>query len=151
MSKENSELLGVEKHMIPQWLDAESRELVVDLVQTFADGYPEFLIAVLLFGSIARHDERPLDDPEPSDVDLLAIFATDEHADLINSGIFTSLGFAYRRHIEAPREVNFMFATRTMHEWDPLFIENVARDGIVLYARGPLPDAISSKRAASFS
>lgn len=26
-----------------------------------------------------------------------------------------------------------------MQEWDPTFVANVARDGIVLYQRGPLP------------
>lgn len=40
------------------------------------------------------------------------------------------------RHIHAPREVNVMFATRTLQEWDPEFVVNVAREGIVLYQRG---------------
>jgi hypothetical protein len=34
---------------------------------------------------------------------------------------------------------NAMFTSRTMQEWDPTFIENVKRDGIVLFARGQLP------------
>jgi len=46
--------------------------------------------------------------------------------------------------MDAPREVNVMFATRTLQEWDPDFIENVARDGIILYANGPLPAALSA-------
>lgn len=32
-----------------------------------------------------------------------------------------------------------MFAWRTLQEWDPIFIENVKRDGIVLFAQGKLP------------
>ncbi len=32
-----------------------------------------------------------------------------------------------------------MFTSRTLQEWDPTFIDNVMRDGLVLYRRGPLP------------
>ena len=50
-----------------------------------------------------------------------------------------SLGQAENRHLHAPREVNVMLASRTLQEWDAEFVANVARDGIVLYQRGPLP------------
>ena|SRR5438132_1488107 len=50
-----------------------------------------------------------------------------------------SLGLAYTRHLDAPREVQVQFASRTLQEWDPTFIANVARDGIILFKRGPLP------------
>jgi hypothetical protein len=49
------------------------------------------------------------------------------------------LGLAETRHLEAPREVSVMFSSRTSQEWDPTFIANVRRDGIVLYQCGVLP------------
>ncbi len=53
--------------------------------------------------------------------------------------IHYTLGLAYNRHLDAPREVKVMFTSRTLQEWDPTFIANVIRDGIVLYTRGSLP------------
>src|SRR5271165_492294 len=60
--------------MVPviPWLDQETAAGVVDIVQSVAEQHPEAL-AVILFGSVARREERPLDDPEPSDVDLLVL------------------------------------------------------------------------------
>ncbi len=96
---------------------------------------------VILYGSVARHEERPLDMPDPSDVDLLAILDSDDpHVDLHQGDALShSLGLAYNRHLDAPREVQVQFASRTLQEWDPTFIANVARDGIILFKRGPLP------------
>ena len=48
------------------------------------------------------------------------------------------------RHLTAPREVNVMFATHTSQEWDPEFIENVRRDGIILSQRGELPEVFAA-------
>ncbi|HLZ58513.1 MAG TPA: hypothetical protein VKR06_16365 [Ktedonosporobacter sp.] len=59
-----------------------------------------------------------------------------------------TLGLALDRHLDAPREVNVMFTTRTMQEWDPTFVANVRRDGIVLYQRGPLPAPLHDLNAA---
>jgi len=53
--------------------------------------------------------------------------------------LFHTLGQAYTLHLDAPREVQVQFASRTLQEWDPTLIANVARDGIVLFTRGPLP------------
>jgi len=50
-----------------------------------------------------------------------------------------TMGLAEDRHLTAPREVKVMLSSRTSQEWDPEFIENVRRDGIVLYKRGELP------------
>ena len=33
-----------------------------------------------------------------------------------------TLGLANNRHLDAPREVQVMFASRTLQEWDPTFI-----------------------------
>ena len=49
------------------------------------------------------------------------------------------LGLAYTCHLDAPQEVHVLFASRSLQEWDPTFIANVSRDGIILYRRGPLP------------
>lgn len=135
--------------LLPLRLDARSSALVRDIVVTLASHYPD-LLAVILFGSVARHDERPLTDPQPSDVDLLAIFDTDEDPIRLPRGldITHTIGLARNLHLDAPREAPVMFATRTMREWDSTFITNIARDGIVLWARGPLPKPLSALEGA---
>jgi predicted nucleotidyltransferase len=104
---------------LPPWLDAQSSALVQDIIATLAQRYPD-LLAIVLFGSVARHDERPLSDPLPSDVDLLAIFDTNEDPVHLPRGldITHTIGLARNRHLDAPREVQVMFATRAMREWD---------------------------------
>ena len=126
--------------MIPLWLDRATQALVKDIVYSLSRQYPD-LLAVILYGSVARHEERPLDVPNPSDVDLLAIFDTNDPLFAIHRGdnLSHTLGLAYSRHLDAPREVQVMFASRTLQEWDPTFIANVMRDGIVLFKRGQLP------------
>lgn len=42
------------------------------------------------------------------------------------------------------REVNVLLSDRTMQTWDSLFLENLARDGILLYARGSLPAPLAA-------
>ena len=130
---------------IPQWLDSETRALVEDIIDTLAEHNPE-VFAIILYGSIARHDELPLDDPDTSDVDLLALLDTDTPYTHLhkNSTFFHNIGEAEMRHRDAPREVQVMFSSRTMREWDPTFIVNVAHDGILLFARSPLPTALTS-------
>lgn len=129
--------------LLPSWLDEESGVLVRSIVETLAGQYPD-LLAVILFGSLARHEERPLADPQPSDVDLLAIFDTDEDPTYLPRGleITHTIGLARNQHLDSPREVQVMFASRTMREWDTTFITNVARDGIVLWAHSPLPQPL---------
>lgn len=124
----------------PSWLDNETRDLIKDVVAMLSERHPD-LLAVILYGSVARHEERPLDTPNPSDVDLLAVLDSDDPHVALDQGdaLFHTLGLAYNRHLNAPREVQVMFASRTLREWDPTFIANVIRDGIILYAREPLP------------
>lgn len=122
------------------WLDRETRNLVEDIISLLSERHPD-LLAVILYGSVARHEERPLNEPDTSDVDLLAVLDSDDPHVSLRQGnaLFHTLGLAYTRHLDAPREVQVMFASRTLQEWDPTFIANVSRDGIVLYARGSLP------------
>lgn len=130
---------------IPSWLDSETRALVEDMIGVLSERHPN-IIAIILYGSVARHEERSLDEPDPSDVDLLAILdSEDPHVSLYQGdALFHTLGLAHIRHLDAPREVQVMFASRTMQEWDPTFIANVKRDGIVLFSRGPLPTPLAA-------
>ena len=137
---------------IPIWLDDTTHALVEETVAMLAQRYKDILIAIILFGSIARHDERPLDDPYPSDVDLLAIFdATNRLVEPYRDGIFATIIDALALHLAAPREVNVMLTDRTMRTWDEMFLDSVARDGIILYVHGRLPDALTQRIAESAS
>ena len=131
---------------IPAWLDSLTRNLIVDIVNVLAEQQPD-LLAVILYGSVARHDERPLG-ANPSDVDLLAIFDSEDVLLAVNrsDSLAHTVGLAYNRHLDAPREVQVMFASRDLQEWDPTFIANVARDGIVLFQRGPFPAVLEWRK-----
>lgn len=137
--------MQIDTRTIPPWLDSETCALVRDKVKLLAERHPDVL-AIILYGSVARHEERPLDEPDPSDVDLLAILDTnDRHIVLseLEALVHTS-SLAEDRHLDAPREVKVMFSSRTSQEWDPEFVENVRRDGIVLYKRGKLPEQFAA-------
>ncbi len=125
---------------IPIWLDRATRALIEDIIRLLSEHHPD-LLAVILYGSVARHEERPLGAFNPSDVDLLAVFDSDDPLLDVHQGdtLSHTLGLAYNRHLDTPREVQVVFASRTFQEWDPTFIANVMRDGIVLYTRGSLP------------
>lgn len=125
---------------IPIWLDRATRALIEDIIRLLSERHRD-LLAVILYGSVARHEERPLGTFNPSDVDLLAVFDSDDPLLDVHQGdsLSHTLGLAYIRHLDAPREVKVMFSSRSLQEWDPTFITNVARDGIVLFKRGPLP------------
>jgi predicted nucleotidyltransferase len=131
----------------PSWLDTATSALVEDVIDTLTDQRSDVL-AIILYGSIARHDERPLDDPSPSDVDLLVVFDTEDEAIAIHQGeeLFRILGMAYDRHVDSLRDVKVMFASRTLSEWDETFVANVAQDGLVLWASGSLPPPLANAR-----
>jgi hypothetical protein len=108
----------------------------------------DILLAVILFGSIARHEERPPEDACPSDVDLLAIFdTTDRLVKPYREAIFAAVIDACALHLDAPREVNVLLSDRTMQTWDAMFLDNIARDGILLYARGALPAPLAARQS----
>jgi predicted nucleotidyltransferase len=129
---------------IPPWLDPASAALVRDIVATLVREYTD-LLAVILYGSVARHDERPLDAPHPSDVDVLVVFDTNDELVTVHRGLAISqaLGPAYGRHLDAPHDVRVMLASRSLREWDPTFIASVARDGVPLFIRDRLPEALA--------
>ena len=124
---------------IPAWLDKETRTLVRETTELLAQRHPEVL-AIILYGSVARHEERPVDEPNPSDVDLLVIL--NGNRETVRSQMLAlvhTAGLAEDRHLDAPREVKVLLSSRTSQEWDPDFIANVKRDGRILYRRGELP------------
>jgi predicted nucleotidyltransferase len=130
------------------WLDHATAAGVVDIVRSLAVGHPE-AYAVILFGSVARREERPLEDAEPSDVDLLLLFnpavldpAARELTRKQELALIHTIGEADYRQ-QSPREIKFVFATRTLEGCDELFIEHVAHDGILLWTRGPLPKPLA--------
>ncbi len=125
---------------IQAWFDKATSALVEDIIGLLAERHPD-LLAVILYGSVARHAERPSGAFHPSNVDLLAMFDSDDPLLHVHQGdsLSHTLGLAYTRHLDAPREVHVLFSSRSLQEWDPTFIANVSRDGIILYRRGPLP------------
>jgi predicted nucleotidyltransferase len=135
----------MQKQYLPPHLDRETRLLVDEMVELLVKRHPDIL-AIILYGSIARHEERTLDDPYPSDVDILVVVDTEDRRGIraAEESLFETLGVAKMHRLQAPREVNVMFSSRTSEEWDPTFIENVKRDGIILYGRVPLPAAFAT-------
>lgn len=136
--KENA--MSVNFAALPPWLDAETRALVKDKIELLVSRHPDIL-AIILYGSVARHEERPPDEPDTSDVDLLTVLETNDPHAIVSRlrTLVATMGQAENRHLDAPREVNVMFSSRTSQEWDPEFIANVKRDGMILYQRGELP------------
>ena len=55
------------------WLDLETTMTIQALVVRLIATHPD-ITAIVLFGSVARHTERPLADPSPSDVDVLVLY-----------------------------------------------------------------------------
>jgi predicted nucleotidyltransferase len=129
------------------WLDERSAGLVRATITTVAQRHPE-LRAAILYGSVARHEERPLDDAEPSDVDLLLIVEPRGGARRIPleqaKAIYTAAGDALDSYLYPPRDVQILLATPNLTGWDASFTANVAREGILLWARGPLPAALAA-------
>ncbi|HEY7834022.1 MAG TPA: nucleotidyltransferase domain-containing protein [Ktedonobacterales bacterium] len=132
---------------VPPWLDTQTANLVRAITVRVSQRHPD-LRAVILFGSIARHDERPLGDQEPSDVDLLLIFDLPPGANRLpyaqSLAIYESVGMARDRYLHTPREVQVLLATGELTDWDPTFVANVARDRIILWSQGPLPASLTT-------
>src|SRR5215469_5753430 len=65
-------IMQLDLQAIPSWLDEETSALVRDTAELLAQRHPDVL-AIILYGSVARHEERSLDEYDPSDVDLLVV------------------------------------------------------------------------------
>jgi predicted nucleotidyltransferase len=87
---------------LPAWLDEATSALVEDTVRLLIKRHANILLAVILFGSVARHEERPAEDASPSDVDLLAILdTTDRLVRPHREDIFATIIDAYALHLNA--------------------------------------------------
>ncbi|HEX6122435.1 MAG TPA: nucleotidyltransferase domain-containing protein [Ktedonobacterales bacterium] len=128
------------------WLDQRTAALVRAIIVTVAQRHTN-LRAAIAFGSAARHEKRALTDPEPSDVDLLLLFDTQPGETRLSYAeslaIFHSVGLARNHYLFTPREVEVLLAVNDLSDWDPSFVENVARDGVLLWARRQLPDVLA--------
>ncbi len=58
-------------------------------------------------------------------------------------------GLAEARCEYPPREVQTLPVVWDLADWDPTFVASVARDGILLWARGALPPALAGVAARS--
>lgn len=135
----DDELRVVERvHAVVPWLDHETSALVAAIVAVVAADHPA-VQAAILFGSTARHEERPLDDPLPSDLDLLLVVTPDPVRQRLpyaqQLALWESIGDAQYSHRDAPREVEVTLVESTLADWDELFVANVARDGRLLWMR----------------
>lgn len=137
----------VENNPLPliTWLDSQTAGYRRQVIALVAQQAPHALAAIL-FGSVARHEERPLSDPHPSDVDVLVLFTLVGNQDALTSEQHMALSWvvvhAYEAFPDAMRDVQVLGALTHFNHWDESFVENVARDGILLWARGPLPAAL---------
>ena len=132
------------------WLDPKTmysiQTLVVKLVTTHS-----VICAVLLFGSIARHDEKPLDDTDPSDVDLLILYeapvphhlSTGQSSSRLQElEIESSISGTASAHLyvhPSPRECDLHIVPVTLHNESPLFIAGVVEDAVPLWCHDPWP------------
>jgi predicted nucleotidyltransferase len=151
----STELTTIEHAVrIPPWLDQATASLVRAIVAEVASRFPD-LRAALLFGSIARHEERPLTDAEPSDVDLLLLFDLEPRLSRLPYNrllaIYETVGEARERYPHAPREVQVTLIVRDLADWDPMFVSNVAHDGLLLWSRGLLPQPLAEVEARASS
>ena len=133
-------------HLAP-WLDKRTARAVDAISEAMAHIHPE-VRAIILFGSVARHHERALKDTETSDVELLLMVDPGHGRTRIDLdqriAIHHTKGQVEVKLPDAPRDVQITLTVRDLADWDPTFIENVARDGLLLWAREPLPKPLAS-------
>ena len=138
---ESSPIPGTTNATIP-WLDPlTSAELAV-MSQSVEREQPAVL-AMILFGSVARHDERLLSDVEPSDVDILLLVKNGlTEAEAL--AIHHTMGTAAMTCRPSPRAIEPLLVEIGLASWDASFVANVARDGLLLWTRGPLPTPLAA-------
>ncbi|WIG58975.1 MAG: hypothetical protein OJF49_001722 [Ktedonobacterales bacterium] len=142
-----SDTILVDEASLPliSWLDPDTMAYLRRVIALIAQQAPDALAAIL-FGSVARHEERPLTDPHPSDVDVLVLFAPVGDQESLTSEQHAMLSWAvvqaYNAYPGTPREVQVLGALTHFAHWDESLVEHVARDGILLWARRPLPTAL---------
>lgn len=150
--------------MMPPWVERESRTAAaIRRVAGDTAAVHPAVASIILYGSLARGDMRLLDDPDPSDVDLLilALLPAPDTADATVAAepiIRTIRQAADQGACEAAQsdpedlEIVGQRVKRDLEAlvspwdlasaWDSLFVETVNADGIVLWTRQPLPEAL---------
>jgi hypothetical protein len=146
------------------WLEPSTnthlRRLVALAVSENAD-----VDAVILFGSAARkggREMRPVTDPSPSDVDVLFLMRPGNAARASSLGCAPLEPITLAQHTaisravmealptlvdSSLRHVQTVLADAAFTGWDPSFVEAVARAGILLWSRGPLPAGLGAVAA----
>lgn len=99
-------------------------EAIADHVRAFFRDYPDTVVCVYLFGSMARGEARP-----DSDVDIAVLFETDPPATLAGSGV--CLADELERYLARP--VDLVALNRAPVD----LVHRVLRDGIVVFDRDP--------------
>jgi predicted nucleotidyltransferase len=122
-----------EPDMQLSWIESPTLLHLEDYIETLTNQNDD-LLAIILYGSAARKALRPLTASDPSDIDILLIF--NERPDFFQrQQIFKEIGTVAMQHLDDPREIETMFASHMMAEWDPEFVEQVRNDGIILFQR----------------
>lgn len=146
----------IHKYVVPEipWLDAATNRYLRRLIALAVSANPD-VEAVILFGSAARHELRPVTDRQPSDVDVL--FLMTPHSDH-DSGSAHPKCITREQHLaisvaevealpetldETMLQVQTIVADPSFEGWDPSFVRSIANDGILLWARGALPAALA--------
>ena len=127
------------------WLDLETTMTIQALVVRLIATHPD-ITAIVLFGSVARHTERPLADPSPSDVDVLVLYEVPAISDTDEP---QSGAQANDRALEepinktaqdflaghpSPHECEVHGLPNTLHRASVLFRASIAEDGIPLWS-----------------
>lgn len=145
------------------WLDAATAYALRRAIALIVAGGPD-VQAIILFGSVARREERPLTDQAPSDVDVLVIFdppastqqqtlhyEREEGAESLTPRQQALLSQAVIRALQAfpdtARDLSVTGALPPFAHWGRTFLEHVAQDGLLLWARTSPPDLPSPLEA----
>ncbi len=131
------------------WLDTETAQYVRHVL-TLLITQREDLRAAILFGSVARQQARPLADVHPSDVDVVLIFDTEHGRTTISGSQYSAVSATKVAVIDQypnARDLQFALTLPTFAGWDTSFVENIARDGVLLWAREPLPPQLQAVQA----
>lgn len=137
----------IDERLIPEvpWLDRATNRYLRRLVTLAVSASPD-VEAVILFGSAARHELRPMTDQGPSDVDVLFLMTAPAtaHPNRITREQHLAISRAEveaypETFDEAMRQVQTIIADPSFEGWDRSFAQSIARDGLLLWARGALP------------
>lgn len=147
-----------------RWLDAATNLYPRRPVALAVSANPD-VEAVILFGSAARHELRPMSDPEPSDVDVLFLMMSPPDSDA-NPHAAHSKRITREQHLAisraeveaypvtadtSMRQVQTILADPSFEGWDPSFMEAITRDGLLLWARHALPALLAPVAQRSLS